>query len=53
MYDNEFETKEDKVENKDKIKPWHNYRYMCIIYMYNKSTTFLHGLHLIDHKMMS
>lgn len=24
---------------------------MCMIYMYNKSTSFLHDLHPIDHKI--
>ena len=36
MYDNEFETKENKIWTKDKIKPQHIYIY---IYMYYTKLT--------------
>ena len=30
MYDNEFETKENKIQTKDKIEPQHQYKFVII-----------------------
>ena len=35
MYDNEFETKENKIWTKDKIKPQHIYIYIYVLHKVN------------------